>query len=127
MQIAVSDIKLWDANYRQADPPINITVVNGDWVIDVMDVSHLNDTQAQAYAIADNRASDTATNDDEQLALLLQQLQQEDEALLQATGYNSNDLDNLLSSLADININESIIDRIYDDDAIIEEAFNKVN
>jgi len=79
--------------------PKNVSVVNGDWVIDVMDASHLSDDEAHAYAIADNRSSDSATNDDEQLANLLTQLQVSSPELIAETGFNDGDIDELLNSL----------------------------
>ena len=81
------------------DPPQNVTVIANQWIIEVTDASHLSDKEAEAYAIADNRASDIATNDESQLASLLQQLQNEDEQLFQATGWNSDDLQELLRGL----------------------------
>jgi hypothetical protein len=142
MTVKLSDINLWDANYRQgdvamitasiqkfgyarsvalwtdntviagnhtikalqaleaqqADVPNNVDVIDGDWHIDVTDVSHLDDREAQAYGIADNRTADSATNDDEQLASLLTQLQDEPD-LLKATGYDDDDIAELLSGL----------------------------
>jgi hypothetical protein len=87
----------------QAKIPKNVSVDNGDWVIDVMDATHLSVEEAQAYAIADNRASDSATNDDEQLASLLSQVREYDEDLLKATGWGSKELDELLSSITPSN------------------------
>ncbi len=81
---------------QQAEAPKNVEIINGDWVIHAHDVSHLSDIEAEAYAIADNRASDTATNDDAQLGELLRQIQATDETLLDATGYSENDLTQML-------------------------------
>ncbi len=83
---------------QQADVPTNVEVINGDWHIEVTDISHLDDNEATAYAIADNRTADSATNDDEQLALLLSQLQDTPD-LLQATGWNEDDIAQMLYEL----------------------------
>lgn len=84
---------------QQADTPTNVTLIGGDWAIDVTDVSHLSEGEAQAYAIADNRASDSATNDDEQLASLLTQLQESSPELVEATGFDDVAVSELLNSI----------------------------
>ena len=85
---------------EQAEPPKNISVKDGYWVIDVMDATHLNDEEAQAYAIADNRTSDSASNDAEQLASLLSQLQVSSPELVKATGFDDVSISNLLQSIS---------------------------
>lgn len=53
---------------------------------------------AAAFALADNRTSDLGTYDDEALALLLQQVA-DDDSLLDSTGYDHNDHEQLLNGL----------------------------
>lgn len=57
----------------------------------------VDDITAKAILVADNRLSDIATYDDHALAELLQALAAED--ALEATGYDSEDLDRLLADL----------------------------
>jgi DNA modification methylase len=77
---------------------------DGSWSVLVITLDHLSRSQAEAYAIADNRTRDLATTDDEQLAALLQAISDEDMALLAATGYEQDDLDKLLASLDDATV-----------------------
>lgn len=85
---------------NQADAPKNVIVgKDGDWSIEVTDVSHLDEQEAEAYAIADNRASDIATNDNEQLASLLSQLHESDMNLFEATGWGEQQYNQLLMNL----------------------------
>lgn len=65
-----------------------------------VDISHLTYEQAQAFAVADNRTAQLAEPDDLLLVELLQEFaNSEDETLLQASGYDGDDLDNLLRDL----------------------------
>lgn len=59
----------------------------------------LSDEDAIAFMIADNRTGQLATNDEAKLAALLQELAQGDGGL-EGTGYDGDDLDELLSDLA---------------------------
>lgn len=56
-------------------------------------------TQAQAYLLADNRTAELATYDPVALAQLLQSVQAEDEALLAAISYSTDDIDDLLAAV----------------------------
>lgn len=81
-------------------PPEHIEVdADGEWLVPVTDVTHLDRMQAQAFAIADNRTRDLATTDDAALAALLQEVANTDAALLEATGYDGDDLDRMLLTL----------------------------
>ena len=77
-------------------PPQGVTVKGADWLIDWIDLSHLNAQEATAYAIAANRSVELASQDDLRLSMLLQNIAVEDEKLLAATGYGGDDLDELL-------------------------------
>ena len=84
-------------------PPEHIEVdADGEWLVPVTDVTHLDRMQAQAFAIADNRTRDLATADDAALAALLQEVANTDAALLAATGYDGDDLDALLEALGEV-------------------------
>lgn len=56
-----------------------------------------DDASAKAWALADNRTSDLATNDDEDLAAMLAEIQAADADLLAATSYTDDDLEALLA------------------------------
>ena len=64
-----------------------------------VDISHLSEDELVGFAIADNRTSALATDDNEQLAALLQQIASVDEQLLISSGYDGDDLDALLEEL----------------------------
>jgi ParB-like chromosome segregation protein Spo0J len=60
-------------------------------------VVNLTDEEAEAYLVADNRASDKATNDDAVLAPILERMMLAGK--LEGTGYSPDDVDDMLSSL----------------------------
>lgn len=68
-----------------------------DWTHIAAVLSDLDDLEAKAYAIADNRTSDLGTYDDERLARILAELASVDS--LVGIGYDGEDVDELLSSL----------------------------
>lgn len=85
----------------QADgktPKGNALIVHdGHWYIQAADASHLSPDDAIAYAIADNRTAQLATQDDELLLKYLSAIEQDaalnnDPQHLTATGYDADDL-----------------------------------
>jgi DNA modification methylase len=80
------------------DPPAKVLIENGSWMIPAIDLSHLSDDEAVAFAIADNRTHDLGSDDQAQLALLLSQFDS-DSDLLHVLGYSGDDLESLLSLL----------------------------
>jgi DNA modification methylase len=66
------------------------------WLIPCVDVSHLSRSEAEAFAIADNRTVELAENDDSKLATLLSELNEL--AGLDGTGYDSSVLEQLLQT-----------------------------
>ncbi len=78
--------------------------MNGDDVeLMIVDMTYLPETRAEAFAIADNRIAGLAEPDNYKLAELLQDIaNDEDGSLLDATGYDGDDLDDLLSELGDV-------------------------
>jgi hypothetical protein len=82
-----------------ADVPHGIVAQDGEWFVPCVDVSHLSKPESELYAIADNRTSDLAENDNEVLAELLTELASEDSTLLEAAGYTPDDLEQMLSEL----------------------------
>lgn len=88
---------------EDCDPPTNVDVgPDGDWYVDWVDVSHLSFPEAEAFAIADNRTTQLATYDEEKLATLLKEIAERDPADLDATGFDADDLDNLLRKLGQL-------------------------
>jgi ParB-like chromosome segregation protein Spo0J len=77
-------------------PPQGVTVKGDDWHIDWIDLRHLNEQEATAYAVAANRAVALASQDELKLSMLLQNIAAEDERLLAATGYSGDDIDTLI-------------------------------
>jgi ParB-like chromosome segregation protein Spo0J len=57
----------------------------------------LSNEEAEAYLVADNRASDKATNDDAALVSILERLMLAGK--LEGTGYNPDDVDDMMSAL----------------------------
>lgn len=70
------------------------------WTHIAVVLSDLDDTTAKAYAIADNRTHDLGGYNDEKLAALLVELGQA--GALAGTGYDGEDVDELLASLSAI-------------------------
>ncbi len=62
--------------------------------------SELEGAEATAYAIADNRTAELAEWDDAALTAVLQSLEHEDAALLDAAGFDQRDLDKLVAQNA---------------------------
>lgn len=58
-----------------------------------------DDVTSKAWAVADNRTSDLATNDEADLAAMLAEINALDASLMTAAGYSDNDLAELLASL----------------------------
>lgn len=82
-------------------PPENVHQSrSGDWLVQCLDISHLSEEEAIAFAVADNRASDLSVNDPEGLAALLQELTNGLSAdLVSSAGYSDRDLNKLLRDL----------------------------
>lgn len=79
-------------------PPVGVTRRGVDWMVSVIDLSHLSEKEAKAFAIADNRTHDRGSDNDAQLASLLSELADSPELEL-ATGYTESDIMGLLDSL----------------------------
>jgi len=68
--------------------------------------STLAGSEATAYAIADNRTAELAEWDEDALAETLSALQCEDEALLDAAGFDSAELSKMIDGMADVTEDE---------------------
>lgn len=82
------------------DAPAGIEERGGEWYAPVVrGVAFNSDSELEAYLVADNRLTELGGWEQDALAALLSDLAAEDEALLQATGYDADDLDALLAEL----------------------------
>lgn len=68
----------------------------------------LNEDEARAYAIADNRTQDLGTYDDELLATMVQKINDADHELLMAAGYDEDTLRDLLMLVEPPSLDELI-------------------
>jgi DNA modification methylase len=73
---------------------------DGDWLVPVVrGVAFNSDAEIEAYLVADNRLTILGGWNEPELASLLQDLAAQDTALLEATGYDADDLQALLDEL----------------------------
>lgn len=79
-----------------AEPPEGIGVAKGSWQVPCVEIDHLSEAEAMAFAVADNRASDLAENNDALLAELLGDLEP---ALLSDAGFTSAEIDKMISDM----------------------------
>jgi hypothetical protein len=86
-----------------AKPPDGIRNGGDDWLVPVQTGYHSdNDTQALAYLAADNKLTIAGGWDEVALAELLQELANSDEVILEASGFDGDELDDLLRDLGQI-------------------------
>lgn len=78
-------------------PPVGVTVKAGKWCIPIQHARTRNDGQAAALMLALNRTVELGGSDDEKLAALLKALHASGD--LPGSGYDSDDLDQLLKDL----------------------------
>lgn len=71
------------------------------WWVRYLDITHLDQVQSNSFAIADNRASELSSRDEQLLAELLTEIANQDDISLPATGYDQDELDRLFHKLAD--------------------------
>ncbi len=84
---------------REEQPPAGIKIgEDGVWLVPVIrGWASNNDAEASAYLVASNQLTINGGWDDRQLAELLDDLQSEDADLLKVTGFDGDQLDQLLS------------------------------
>lgn len=82
-------------------PPANVkTDKAGEWLVPVVRGHGFNsDAEVEAYLVADNRITTLGGWNEPELVALLQDLAAEDEALLEVTGYDGDDLQALIDEL----------------------------
>lgn len=82
---------------RGLPAPRNVGVdSSGEWMIPTISADHLSDSEATAFAIADNRTHDLGADDEAQLGLLLQELVPFD--LVDVAGYDLSAIKMLLDT-----------------------------
>jgi len=86
---------------QQMDPPANIVAQNGDWYVPV-DYVQVPEANEGAAVIALNRTVELGGWDEHKLAALLQDVQANAAVALESTGYDADDLYELLRSLTPI-------------------------
>lgn len=79
---------------------------DGRWEILVSDLSHLNEEQAVAYAVADNRTGELASPNIRRLADILKPMAERNMAMFRATGHDEDDLNELLSRVKRLNTSQ---------------------
>lgn len=82
------------------EPPANVQADGDEWLVPVVrGVAFNSDAEIEAYLVADNRLTILGGWNEPELAGLLQDLAAQDTALLEATGYDGDDLQALLDEL----------------------------
>ena len=82
---------------RGADIPRGIVAdPAGGWLVPTVDISHLSDEEAMAFAVADNKTQELGRVDEAALASLLSELLSVDADLATSTGFSTADLDQIL-------------------------------
>lgn len=88
-------------------PPANVQKSGNDWLVPVIrGVAFNSDAEVEAYLVADNRLTILGGWNEPELAGLLQDLAAQDQALLEATGYDADDLQALLDELTPPTLDE---------------------
>jgi hypothetical protein len=92
---------LLDARQRGDKPPDGIKIMEGEWAAPIVcGISFKSDKEAAAYAIASNRLVELGGWHDRDLAVLLGTLAGKNGAGIIGTGFDTDDLDRLLKTLA---------------------------
>jgi ParB-like chromosome segregation protein Spo0J len=80
--------------------PARIEARDGEWYVPVVrGIAFNSDAEVEAYLIADNRLTELGGWHNSELATLLQDLERIDASLLEATGYDADDVQALLDDL----------------------------
>ena len=84
-------------------PPVHIIEdgVSGAWLVPCIDISHLDELEARAFAIADNDIARKAVQDAQKKATYLIELQQQRPEAVDAASWSADELDEFLSGLSD--------------------------
>ena len=99
--LIVAGNHLWRAAPMVGEMELALGFGSGEgWTHVAAVMSDLSNEEALGYLVADNRTSELGTYDDEALATVLTQLASA--GLLAGTGYDGDDVDNLLASLSPV-------------------------
>lgn len=79
---------------------------SGRWLVPTIDIGHLSEAEATAFAIADNRTQELGETNTVALLALLDDLA-DDAALEAATGYDSEDIQALIGELSQVEVRRS--------------------
>lgn len=95
-----------DASLDRMFPPHNVKVIDGEWHILCVSVAHLSDeAEIHGFAVADNQLARKAVVDEDLLAKYLREISDYDDAAIAATGFDDQELQQLLARLADDLVN----------------------
>jgi hypothetical protein len=105
--------QLWQGGWRPSEKD-NAVRLNGDGLeVATWDVNHLESEQeANAFGIALNRTTRLGLDDDTKLAALLQDIAAVDESLLTASGYDGDEIDDLMVSIRAIDDAGYLVDPV---------------
>lgn len=81
------------------EAPRGIEVDGDEWLVPGIDISHLNEAEAIAYAIADNETAKAGSDSDDKLAHLLSTIKAQNAGLLGAIGVSNERTESLLARL----------------------------
>lgn len=78
--------------------PNRIQVEDNEWLIHCIDLSHLSETDALAYLVADNKTQESGTIEDAALLSILQEVKALDRSAFEATGFDDKGINFLIAS-----------------------------
>lgn len=95
-------LQLLNSDYVLSERDTQLRLVNGNHEISAIDVSHLEtQTEANAFALALNRTARLGYDDPYQLTKLLKEIAASSEKLLISTGFDADDIEELLRGIPD--------------------------
>ncbi len=123
--MALMSLKARGPNGRSKWPPEHIVeAADGEWLIPCVDISHLDELDAKAFAIADNDIARKATQDAARKAQYLIELQHDRPESLKAAGWTPEALDEFLASMSSelAGEDEEVFDATKLEDAYMPDA-----
>lgn len=78
-------------------PPHNIMVEDDEWYVPIIDVSHLDEVEARAFAIADNQLARMSVVDERLLTQYLKEINEADPGMFGATGFEKRTLNRMVA------------------------------
>jgi len=83
----------WD----HAFPPANVIERDGEWYVLCVDMSHLNEIEARAFAIADNQLARQAVVDEGRMSEYLREIADAEKTMLEATGISELEMKRMIN------------------------------